>query len=293
MTNKGGRYLRRKLLNWKDMKGYRSGSSGFDICSCSWWRSKMSSCLLLRSGYSPLQSRSDILFQHQQQHPPFRTHLADLTKWSCRTSSSHEPLAPVLQSNYGRSNIPRPSFSRFCASSSKAQSSSSSKTVKLKNRKPKSIIHQQNEEELDDTPPTTAIQSPRNQSASRKAKKQEEFDNNQELEDLPPTESNSNPTAPIESLYQKKTPIEHVLLRPDTYIGGTETIYNATCWVVRNSNNNSNNKRAISLKENCSYVPGLFKIYDEILVNAADNKQRDPKHMDEIRVDIDPGNHSL
>ena len=36
-----------------------------------------------------------------------------------------------------------------------------------------------------------------------------------------------------------------------------------------------------------TYCPGLYKIFDEILVNAADNKQRDPK-MDCIRVDIDP-----
>ncbi|KAK1382463.1 putative DNA topoisomerase II [Heracleum sosnowskyi] len=35
-----------------------------------------------------------------------------------------------------------------------------------------------------------------------------------------------------------------------------------------------------------SYVPGLYKIFDEILVNATDNKQRDPK-MDCLRVDID------
>lgn len=34
-----------------------------------------------------------------------------------------------------------------------------------------------------------------------------------------------------------------------------------------------------------SYVPGLYKIFDEILVNAADNKQRDPK-MNMIRIDI-------
>lgn len=33
------------------------------------------------------------------------------------------------------------------------------------------------------------------------------------------------------------------------------------------------------------YVPGLYKIFDEILVNAADNKQRDPK-MSIIKVDI-------
>ena len=36
-----------------------------------------------------------------------------------------------------------------------------------------------------------------------------------------------------------------------------------------------------------TYVPGLYKIFDEILVNAADNKQRDKK-MDTIRIDIKP-----
>lgn len=35
-----------------------------------------------------------------------------------------------------------------------------------------------------------------------------------------------------------------------------------------------------------SYVPGLYKIFDEILVNAADNRQRD-KRMNMIKVDID------
>jgi DNA topoisomerase II len=35
-----------------------------------------------------------------------------------------------------------------------------------------------------------------------------------------------------------------------------------------------------------SYVPGLYKVFDEILVNAADNKQRD-KNMNEIKVTVD------
>ncbi|KAG5531847.1 hypothetical protein RHGRI_026452 [Rhododendron griersonianum] len=35
-----------------------------------------------------------------------------------------------------------------------------------------------------------------------------------------------------------------------------------------------------------TYVPGLYKIFDEILVNAADNKQRDPS-MDAVRVDVE------
>ncbi|XP_022654783.1 DNA topoisomerase 2-like isoform X2 [Varroa destructor] len=36
-----------------------------------------------------------------------------------------------------------------------------------------------------------------------------------------------------------------------------------------------------------TYVPGLYKIFDEILVNAADNKQRD-KNQDCVKIEIDP-----
>lgn len=37
-----------------------------------------------------------------------------------------------------------------------------------------------------------------------------------------------------------------------------------------------------------TFVPGLYKIFDEILVNAADNKQRDHR-MDAIKVTVDVG----
>ena len=36
-----------------------------------------------------------------------------------------------------------------------------------------------------------------------------------------------------------------------------------------------------------TYTPGLYKIYDEILVNAADNKQRD-NNMDKLDICINP-----
>jgi DNA topoisomerase-2 len=39
-------------------------------------------------------------------------------------------------------------------------------------------------------------------------------------------------------------------------------------------------------------VPGLYKIFDEILVNAADNKIRDPT-MDHIKVTVDRENGSI
>lgn len=39
-------------------------------------------------------------------------------------------------------------------------------------------------------------------------------------------------------------------------------------------------------------VPGLYKIFDEILVNAADNKQRD-RSMNKLAVTIDPAANTL
>ncbi|NXS20837.1 TOP2A topoisomerase, partial [Mystacornis crossleyi] len=41
-----------------------------------------------------------------------------------------------------------------------------------------------------------------------------------------------------------------------------------------------------------TFVPGLYKIFDEILVNAADNKQRD-KNMSCIKVTIDVENNTI
>jgi DNA topoisomerase-2 len=47
-------------------------------------------------------------------------------------------------------------------------------------------------------------------------------------------------------------------------------------------------ERSQMVQREITYVPGLYKIFDEILVNAADNKQRDPKGMTTIKIDIDP-----
>ena len=50
----------------------------------------------------------------------------------------------------------------------------------------------------------------------------------------------------------------------------------------------SSTKRIV--RKEIEYTPGLFKIFDEIIVNAADNKQRDSS-MDLLAVEIDgPGN---
>lgn len=108
----------------------------------------------------------------------------------------------------------------------------------------------------------------------------------------------------VEEIYQKKSQLEHILLRPDTYIGINSFIhfkfivmsYNYSCYLiccyylgsvepvtesmwVYDTEDNAMVQREIT------YVPGLYKIYDEILVNAADNKQRD-ESMDTIKIEI-------
>jgi len=48
-----------------------------------------------------------------------------------------------------------------------------------------------------------------------------------------------------------------------------------------------NESREQMVRRTITVVPALYKIFDEILVNAADNRQRDPQNCDTIKVDID------
>lgn len=59
----------------------------------------------------------------------------------------------------------------------------------------------------------------------------------------------------VEQMYQKKTQLEHILIRPDTYIGSVEPLKN-TMFVF-----NPENKRMVS--KEITYTPGLYKIFDE------------------------------
>ena len=83
----------------------------------------------------------------------------------------------------------------------------------------------------------------------------------------------------VEQTYVKVTQIEHILLRPDTYIGSVEA-EKKEMWVFDDSTSKI-------IEKEVTYVPGLYKIFDEILVNAADNFQRD-RRMTQIDITIDP-----
>ena len=71
--------------------------------------------------------------------------------------------------------------------------------------------------------------------------------------------------ATVSKKYRKQSHLEHIKSRPDTYIGSTQS-RTEPMWVIGDGK---------MVNRTITYVPGLLKIFDEILVNAADNKQRD------------------
>lgn len=89
-------------------------------------------------------------------------------------------------------------------------------------------------------------------------------------------------------LHHQLSQLEHILKRPDSYIGSVEKIAQ-TMWVY-----DSDTKRMVYRE--VKYVPGFFKIVDEILVNAADNKARvsylvaflsvlNPNQVNDVKMD--------
>jgi DNA topoisomerase-2 len=81
----------------------------------------------------------------------------------------------------------------------------------------------------------------------------------------------------IAKIYQKKNLHEHILARPDSYIGSIKNVVEEMFVVEENSNQ--------IIKKKIQYNPGLFKIFDEILVNAIDQSVREPETKN-IKVSI-------
>nr|XP_037282646.1 DNA topoisomerase 2-alpha-like [Rhipicephalus microplus] len=97
------------------------------------------------------------------------------------------------------------------------------------------------------------------------------------------TQASKGKRLSVERIYQKMSQLEHVLLRPDTYVGSVEPV-TQNMWVYDPEDDDGGGGMK---HRSVTFVPGLYKIFDEILVNASDNKQRD-KNMDCIKVSIQP-----
>ena len=86
--------------------------------------------------------------------------------------------------------------------------------------------------------------------------------------------------------YQRKTDKQHILDNPDTYIGSVENV-DAQQWVFDDASNR------IVLRD-IEYVPGLYKLFDEGIVNCRDHvirmiqsKLLDKKFVSYIDIDIE------
>jgi DNA topoisomerase II len=79
-------------------------------------------------------------------------------------------------------------------------------------------------------------------------------------------------TSSVEDRYKKKEHREHILLRPDTYIGAIEHEEIST-WIYDTANEKM-------VKSDLTFCAGLYKIFDEILVNAIDQYTRMRKYLE-------------
>jgi len=96
----------------------------------------------------------------------------------------------------------------------------------------------------------------------------------------------------VEEIYQKKEQLEHVLDLPDTYVGSVEPT-ELTAWVFENDLNKM-------VKRDITITPALYKIFDEVMVNAYDQyvrlkqeKSKNPVTQIKVTIDADSGEISV
>ena len=77
---------------------------------------------------------------------------------------------------------------------------------------------------------------------------------------------------------QKVSHIQHILLRPDSYVGSTDRT-TEPYWIHQDDG---------FVQKNLTYSPALLKIFDEILVNAIDRNSLYPKEANSISVLFEP-----
>lgn len=72
--------------------------------------------------------------------------------------------------------------------------------------------------------------------------------------------------------YQQKTDKQHILDNPDTYIGSVEEV-DTDLWIL-------NEDGSKIIEKNMKYIPGLFKLFDEGIVNCRDHVVRMQQAVD-------------
>ena len=81
----------------------------------------------------------------------------------------------------------------------------------------------------------------------------------------------------LSSKYQQKTDKQHILDNPDTYIGSIEKV-DADLWILNETEAKATTSASAKetdavriVNKNMTYIPGLFKLFDEGIVNCRDH----------------------
>ncbi|PWN50958.1 type II DNA topoisomerase [Violaceomyces palustris] len=173
------------------------------------------------------------------------------------SESDHYNLSDAGSDDFNPSPAPKKSAPKKAPAASKKSASTSSKPPK------KPLAPRKSNEALSDT---------------------DHLDTDRDVSIKLPTPKKMSNGKTASQTYQKLSQLEHVLKRPDTYIGSVEK-HTEDLWVY-----DPESKQMAYRKT--TYVPGFYKIFDEILVNAADNKVRDPS-MDQLKVTINKEEGSI
>ena len=105
--------------------------------------------------------------------------------------------------------------------------------------------------------------------SSSKSPQQAKLATNLVVEGLRPSDKSSATAVASSALaqqYQQKTDKQHILENPDTYIGSVELV-DANLWL---HNDDETCAKKIVLKQ-IEYLPGLYKLFDEGIVNCRDH----------------------
>ena len=92
-------------------------------------------------------------------------------------------------------------------------------------------------------------------------------------------ETKSTEETKLASQYQLKKQREHILDAPDTYVGGIE-IDNIKDWIFTGEKME---------RKSFDFIPGLYKCFDEAIVNCRDHfiRQAQKKQEGEDRINLD------
>jgi hypothetical protein len=241
----------------------------------------------LHSYYSILSGLSSIIpsiFGH-----PTSSHPAEILYYLILPGPQHAARIFANMADSDQKPLPKavkkaPAKSAVAATKKMAQTTLKTKPASKKRSKQESDDESINSDSgFTNAPPKAKKQKSAPVAKTSSGKPLTEIENNSMMiEDEPAgsaKKSKSKKTATEQ--YQKLTQLEHIIKRPDTYIGSVEKT-EQQMWVFNKET------KQMELRK-VTFVPGLYKIFDEILVNAADNKQRDDQGhtMTYLKVGID------